>query len=163
MLLPNASKSGLGWHVDYPYHDIPMDRWPVPLPAYPLGVQVLWLLDDFREDNGGTMFLPGSHLKPQSTSGGFEDIAGQCILNEPAGTVLIAHSAWHHRQTTNVSADSRTALLGNYTPMFVTPKDSMEHAWRHRSASNVDKFLSEKESEMYANLWLGRKRRGNYK
>ena len=162
MLSPNSSESGLGWHVDYPYHDIPMDRWPVPLPANPLGVQVLWLLDDFREDNGGTMFLPGSHLTPQTTSGGFEDVAGQRVLEEPAGTVLIAHSAWHHRQTINRSAASRTALLGNYTPMFVTPKDSMERAWRHRPASSIDDFLSGEEGEMFANLWLGRERRGNY-
>ena len=133
----------------------------------PLGVQALWLLDDFREDNGGTMFLPGSHLVdgvPDGISaGGMETPPAAQVLIAPAGSVLIAHSAWWHRQTVNRSDAPRTALLGNYTSGHVVPKDGMERQWReHHEAIERDLRLDSWERETFADLWLGRRRRGLY-
>ncbi|KAL0050790.1 hypothetical protein WJX82_007295 [Trebouxia sp. C0006] len=117
--------SGLGWHPDYPYHDIDQ---PWPPPEFPLGCQVLICLDEFRQDNGGTMFMPNSHIqKPEGIEDDMEGtFPGSMTLTAPAGSVLVAHSAWWHRQTKNVSKLPRTALLGNYTPGHVVPKDNME-------------------------------------
>ena len=59
-------------------------------------LQVLICLDDFREDNGGTMFMPNSHRdKPlglEKDHGGTSP--GSLVLKAPAGSVLVAHSAW---------------------------------------------------------------------
>lgn len=35
---------------------------PFPQPAYPLVANIAWLLDDVTDANGGTRFVPGSHL-----------------------------------------------------------------------------------------------------
>ena len=47
-----------GWHPDYPYWWINQ-----PWPLDKVCGQTIWLLDDFTEENGGTGFMPGSHLK----------------------------------------------------------------------------------------------------
>lgn len=53
-------------------------------------------LDEFREDNGGTMFMPNSHKdKPKGLEEDHEGtFPGSIILKAPAGSVLVAHSAW---------------------------------------------------------------------
>lgn len=58
--------------------------------------QVLICLDDFHKDNGGTMFMPDSHThKPDGLEKDEEGrFPGSEILEAPAGSVLIAHSAW---------------------------------------------------------------------
>ena len=119
---------GLGWHIDYPYHDVVQDR-PGTLRSTgqpPLGCQVLWFLNDVDVNNGGTMFYPASHLTegiPAGiTHGGNQTPLSSYTLSVPAGTVLIAHSAWWHRQTNNMTADKRIVLLGNYTPGYIVPK-----------------------------------------
>ena len=58
--------------------------------------QVLICLDDFREDNGGTMFMPDSHKdKPHGLEEDQEGtFPGSTVLTAPAGSVLVAHSAW---------------------------------------------------------------------
>lgn len=58
--------------------------------------QVLICLDEFTKDNGGTMFMPGSHKhKPEGIEADEEGtLDGSVVLEAPAGSVLIAHSAW---------------------------------------------------------------------
>eukprot|EP00035_Acanthoeca_spectabilis_P012343 m.220273 g.220273 ORF g.220273 m.220273 type:complete len:389 (-) comp15596_c0_seq2:1941-3107(-) len=179
-LLPHATRSGLGWHVDYPYHDIDLDKRP-PSDVW-LGTQVLWLLDDFLDDgsNGGTLFLPESHRDTNKVPSAVEAVwnGGPDTLTAggtarrltqasggTAGAVLIAHSAWWHRQSINKSAAHRRVLLGNYTPSYVVPKDSMERQWRE-AHDGADPALSEPERARFADLWLGSEhrgsRRGNY-
>ena len=81
-LLANMDHPVLGWHADYPYHDIEAGSWP----DTPLGVQVLWMLDDFRKDNGGTMFFPGSHLSlSPPVFEEFSEPEGSQVLTAPAG------------------------------------------------------------------------------
>ncbi len=59
-------------------------------------VQVLICLDEFRQDNGGTMFMPNSHIqKPEGIEDDMEGtFPGSMTLTAPAGSVLVAHSAW---------------------------------------------------------------------
>ena len=159
--------SGLGWHVDYPYHDIDSVGTMRSTGQPTLGVQVLWLLDEFRADNGGTMFCPGSHVvdgcPPGITPNGSEVPPSAMVFGsppEPAGSVLIAHSSWWHRQTNNTTTASRTALLGNYTPCWVVPKDGMERQWADCHIA-LDPYLPNGWFRMaFQRLWLGPKGRG---
>ena len=59
-------------------------------------LQVLICIDDFTAENGGTAFIPNSHKQPPDRSflGKECDVPGMQVLEAPAGTVLIAHSAW---------------------------------------------------------------------
>lgn len=108
------------WHVDFPYHDMQ-----APWPTEPLSAQVLWCLDEFRVDNGGTHIIPGSHTKhtfptPQNIQG-----KQQFTLCAPQGSIVIAHGAWWHSQGTNRSTKSRTCLLGTFVQPWIRAKDNM--------------------------------------
>lgn len=110
---------GLGWHVDYPYHDIDRALWP---PAGDIhGIQVMLALDDLTTTNGAPEYIPGSHMRA-CWSGPVElgSCFRPCLL---AGEALVAHAAVWHRQTTNFSAAPRTVILATFVPAHVPPKD----------------------------------------
>ena len=181
---------GLGWHVDYPYHDIPHEMWPSA--DKPLGVQVLYLLDDFSAANGGTLFRTGTHTlgrqpdyddaTPRATAtmqceqlGEMPSVLPPGFVADPniakyhrapAGSVLLAHSAWHHRQVRNVASSGgshprrRTALLGNYTPNFVVPKSDMRKYWDSICSTAKDWEtceLTDRDRTVIKHMWLGHK------
>ena len=75
---------------------------------------------------------------------------------------LCSSSLYRHRQTKNTSGHSRTALLGNYTPGYVVPKDNMEKQWRLFRASAGYDALSRQEQEALEELLLGADKRGLY-
>ncbi|HEY9743407.1 MAG TPA: phytanoyl-CoA dioxygenase family protein [Coleofasciculaceae cyanobacterium] len=52
----NPGATNMGMHVDYPYWTMRL-----PFPASPvMEVQVIWMVEDFTEDNGAPIFAPGS-------------------------------------------------------------------------------------------------------
>mmetsp|Transcript_3728 Transcript_3728/g.8072 ORF Transcript_3728/g.8072 Transcript_3728/m.8072 type:complete len:161 (-) Transcript_3728:58-540(-) len=146
--------AGLAWHVDYPYHDIEQ-----PWPKEPLSLQVLWLLDDFREDNGATMFAPRSHELlttppysfdlPHSFTGNGE------LLQAPVGSVLVAHGAWWHRQTINKSEQPRHALLASLTRGFVVPKADMEGQYMRMASGGILQQLNIRQQRLMQRLLMG--------
>ena len=107
---------GGAWHVD-----VPIGQLPEPLPDFPLTTQNVWMLDDFREDNGATRVVPGSHLsrrKPQWTAG---ELEGEVTLTAPAGSVAIWLSNTWHRSGPNHSESPRRAILCYYCRSWIKP------------------------------------------
>jgi ectoine hydroxylase-related dioxygenase (phytanoyl-CoA dioxygenase family) len=154
-LLPRMTTPALGWHVDYPYHDISP-----PWPRDTLSVQVLWLLDNFTQHNGATMFLPQSHswLKPPDYD--FSTPQQAQLLLAPAGSVLIAHGAWWHRQTPNLSPLPRSALLASLCRAFVVPKADMEGQFMGMKDNGLIEHLAAFQQERLQLLLLGQHMRG---
>ncbi len=74
----------------------------------------------------------------------------------------VALHVYRHQQTKNVSKLPRTALLGNYTPGHVVPKDNMEKQWHVFQASRSYSLLSKQEQETLEKLLLGPHSRGLY-
>ncbi len=114
ILHPEAQRMGV--HVDYPY-------WAMspPYPQFPvLEVQVIWLVEDFTEDNGAPLFVPGSQklaTKPDLEQ--FEQQAQKIIAK--AGTAIISHGLCWHDTSVNSTPKSRVSILGNYTPQYIHP------------------------------------------
>ena len=130
----DESKSGLGWHVDYPFENFP--DWPNNSNENVLGVQALFSIDEFNERNGSPLFLKNSHLNDSSLlqalqTNPYSIPADSVQALIPAGSVLIAHSAWIHRQTVNRSGIDRLGLLANYTRKSIQPKDDMNTQYDH--------------------------------
>jgi len=77
----------------------------------------------------------------------------------PAGSVLIAHSAWWHRQVRNVAPcegdypNRRTALLGNYTPADVKPKDNLPKQFTKMCSDHTAAHLSYRDKVVVKELW----------
>lgn len=101
-------KEGIGWHVDYPYHEDVSSKTKC------LGVQVIVMLDAFTKENGGTLVAPASHVTPANH---VAHIVGD------VGSVFIGHANLLHRAGKNETSFPRSAILINYIPPIIRPKD----------------------------------------
>lgn len=114
---PQAQRMGV--HVDYPY-------WAMasPFPQSPvLEIQVIWMIDDFTEDNGAPLFAAKTQklaIKPNLEQ--FEQTAEK--ITGTAGTAIISHGLCWHDTSENQSDRSRISLLGNYTPQYIHPLEN---------------------------------------
>ncbi|MGV2829279.1 phytanoyl-CoA dioxygenase family protein [Myxosarcina sp. GI1(2024)] len=117
ILHPGASPMGV--HVDYPY-------WAMssPFPQYPiLEIQVIWLVEDFTEDNGAPLFAAATQKLPTKPDlEKFAQIAEK--VTGTAGTAIISHGLCWHDTSENRSDRPRVSLLGNYTPQYIHPLEN---------------------------------------
>ena len=81
----------------------------------PVVVNILWMLDEFTESNGGTRVVPGSHF-----SGGQPDSTAKSIAaTGPAGTALLCDGRIWHGTGANSTDQPRRAVLTTFcTPQF---------------------------------------------
>ena len=118
ILMPDCDLGGL--HVDYPY-------WAMNpgMPVEPaLMLQVIWMLEPFTEENGGTWVAPGSQAwgeYPQEAR--FEETAIQATGN--AGDAVVSHGLLWHRTAVNRSSEPRVALLVNFSQLAIQPMTEM--------------------------------------
>lgn len=102
---PHAPAQGL--HVDFQRD---ADGWPM--------VGFIFMVDEFRRDNGATCFVPGSHqwpLAPGEMSNnrlaGDEQSVQAC---GPAGSVIIYNGSVWHGHSANQSGEPRRSIQGAY-------------------------------------------------
>lgn len=89
------------WHRDLPYQHFVADR--------PLALNALFCLDAFREDNGATFVLPGSHLHGPFPSEAF--LAREALqVTAPAGSFLVLDAMTFHCGGVNRSERPRRAV-----------------------------------------------------
>ncbi len=101
-------------HVDYPYWA--MDPG---MPASPaLMMQVIWMLQPFSEENGGTWVVPGSQLYQEKLDlQRFDNEAIQVTGN--AGDAILSHGLLWHKTAINHAQSPRVALLINYSQISI--------------------------------------------
>jgi ectoine hydroxylase-related dioxygenase (phytanoyl-CoA dioxygenase family) len=78
---------------------------PPPWPPYPLVANIMWMLDDFTEENGATRFVPGSHRR---ATGGPTDqarAAEAVAVTGRAGSVLCFDGRVLHQTGANTTAE----------------------------------------------------------
>src|SRR4051812_3608442 len=89
------------WHRDLPYQHFTTSR--------PLAVSVLYCVDDFRKETGGTWVLPASPRLEQFPSDAY--VSGhELSVPAPAGSALVFDSMLFHRAGENRSAQLRRGL-----------------------------------------------------
>ncbi len=95
---------------------------PAPWPPYPMATNVAWTLDDFTAENGGTRFVPRSHLRdhgPEPRFDGADTIAMEC----PAGSIFVMDARVWHQTGPNTSADqTRAGLFAYYVRPWIRPQ-----------------------------------------
>jgi len=96
-----------GLHVDFKRD---ADGWPM--------VGFIFIVDDFRCDNGATRFVPGSHKWSTITADEVNDHGadeqGQVQACGTAGSVIIYNGSIWHGHATNESGESRRSIQGAY-------------------------------------------------
>jgi ectoine hydroxylase-related dioxygenase (phytanoyl-CoA dioxygenase family) len=81
----------------------------------PVVVNVLWMLDSFTEENGGTRLVPRSHLLGRQPDPDATSIAATA----PAGTALMVDGRTWHGTGANIAGGERRAVLTTFcTPQF---------------------------------------------
>ena len=81
-------------------------------------VGFIFMVDEFRRDNGATRFVPGSHrwghapsdLMPDATA----DDEGQVSARGPAGSVVIYNGSVWHGHGANQTKEPRRSIQGAY-------------------------------------------------
>ena len=114
VLMPECEQGPL--HVDYPYWALAPST-----PVEPaLMMQVIWLMERFTEENGGTWVAPGSQAwsgRPERER--FEAHAVQ--ITGDAGDAIVSHGRLWHRTAVNRCDTPRVAILVNYMQLEVRP------------------------------------------
>jgi ectoine hydroxylase-related dioxygenase (phytanoyl-CoA dioxygenase family) len=101
-------------HTDQGY----VDFWtPKPLVA-----NILWMLDDFTEANGGTRLVPGSHLNADRADYALSDTIA---AEGPAGAALIFDGRMVHGTGSNTTeSEERHGVLTYYCRPFVRQQEN---------------------------------------
>jgi ectoine hydroxylase-related dioxygenase (phytanoyl-CoA dioxygenase family) len=114
ILEPDARE--MGAHIDYPY-------WAMKGPFTvrpPLMLQVIWMMQDFTEQNGATLVVPGSQRRgtpPDETLFAREAIP----ITGLAGSAIVSHGLLWHDTSQNRTGDPRVSVLINYGLKIVRP------------------------------------------
>ena len=104
-LRPHTQAQGL--HVDF---ERDADRWPM--------VGFIFMVDEFRRDNGATRFVPGSHRRTATPgdlmNGGLADEGRQVLACGAAGSMIIYNGSVWHGHSANQSGEPRRSIQGAY-------------------------------------------------
>jgi ectoine hydroxylase-related dioxygenase (phytanoyl-CoA dioxygenase family) len=102
---PRAPAQAL--HVDYGRD---ADGWTM--------VGFIFMVDEFRGDNGATRFIPGSHnwstVPDELRDDPRADYEGQVVASGPAGSVIVYNGSVWHGHTANSSDEPRRSIQGAY-------------------------------------------------
>jgi len=86
------------------------DGWPM------LGF--IFMVDDFRADNGATRFVPGTHRSPAIPSdlmkNPLADFKGQVLACGAAGSLILYNGSVWHGHTANSTGRPRRSIQGAY-------------------------------------------------
>jgi ectoine hydroxylase-related dioxygenase (phytanoyl-CoA dioxygenase family) len=94
-------------HVDF---ERDVDGWPM--------IGFIFMVDEFRSDNGATRFIPGSHNWPtvpdELRDAPLADYENQIVACGTAGSVIVYNGSVWHGHTGNSSGESRRSIQGAY-------------------------------------------------
>lgn len=94
------------YHRDLPYQHFVSSR--------PLGVNALFCLDDFTEENGATLVIPASHKLENLPPDAVIRATEQRVV-APAGSFLLLDAMTYHRGSANLTALARRAVNHVYS------------------------------------------------
>jgi ectoine hydroxylase-related dioxygenase (phytanoyl-CoA dioxygenase family) len=124
---PSGRHHQAAWHRDLPYQHFVSSR--------PLAVSVLWCLDEFNEETGGTWVLPASHKTEQSPSEEYVTAHARGVVAN-AGDALVFDSMLFHRAGNNRSGRLRRGLNHVYALPFLKQQISFPRALQGRLADD---------------------------
>lgn len=93
----------------------------LPRPRQPLGAATVWAIDDFTEDNGATVIIPGSHHWGDDR---FAQRSEAIPAVMPAGSVIFFLGTTWHGGGENHSKSSRFAITHQYCEAYVRQQEN---------------------------------------
>jgi len=119
-----ANIIGPGGHPMYLHYD--QDYVPPPWPAVPLVANLIWMLDDFTEDNGATRFVPGSHRDdPTGPESAGRSEAQTVSVGGHAGSLVCLDGRVVHQTGANVTTDElRHGVIAYYCQPWIRQQEN---------------------------------------
>ena len=93
------------------------------VPQFPIGLNILWFLDDVSEANGGTRVMPGSHHGGIAPADPY-DVEGTIAAAGPAGSALLLDSRVWHSVGHNTTDKSRHVLESYFNRSFMRAQEN---------------------------------------
>lgn len=89
----------------------------------PWSFNIIWCLDDVRDENGATRFLPGSH-RYERLEDLPEDMADRMVPFEAKAGSIVAMDGrlWHTSGVNRTREEERALLFGYYSRSFIRPQ-----------------------------------------
>jgi ectoine hydroxylase-related dioxygenase (phytanoyl-CoA dioxygenase family) len=144
------------FHQDFPRH----------LNGYLASVNLFFAVDEFTEENGATLVVPGTHQQGVTPSPAFLEAAAVPVVC-PAGSMLVFDSTLWHAAGANVSGRDRLAINHQFTRSFVKqqvdyvralgdeqvlaqqPRTQQLLGWYTRVVTNLDQYYRPPEERLY--------------
>lgn len=121
-----ANITGPGGHPMYLHFD--QDYVPLPWPAQPLVANVIWMLDEFTEENGATRFVPRSHLEDHTgwTAETMATRAGETIAvgGAAGGLVCIDGRVLHQTGANRTPDERRHGVIAYYCQPWIRQQEN---------------------------------------
>jgi len=144
LLLPNyllSQAQVINIMTDSPAQPLHMDDgfypWPRPRPA--LSAATVFALDDFTEENGATVAIPGSHRWGNDRFPEEEDERVLAVM--PAGScILFVGNLWHGGGS-NHSGASRLAITAQYCEPWVRTQENYFLSVSRETAASVSENI----------------------
>lgn len=115
----------------------------------PWSINIIWCLDDVTEENGGTLYLPGSHRVTTLKELPRNAKSRMLAFEAPAGSIIAMDGRVWHTSGENVTKDRERALLfGYYSRGFLRPQVNWNAILPPEALEDID-------GELYDRLGLG--------
>lgn len=108
----------------------------------PWSMNVIWCLSDVRFENGGTLYMPGSH-RFRTRADVPDDIQSRMVAFEaPAGSIIAMDGRVWHTSGANITAEEERPLLFAYcTRSFLRPQWNFAVALRPEVQASLDRTM----------------------
>jgi len=121
-----ANITGPGGHPMYLHYD--QDYVPLPWPPFPLVANLIWMLDDFTEDNGATRFIPGSHREDHTgwSAEAMSRRGGETVaVGGRAGSLVCLDGRVLHQTGANTTTDElRHGVIAYYCQPWIRQQEN---------------------------------------
>jgi ectoine hydroxylase-related dioxygenase (phytanoyl-CoA dioxygenase family) len=144
------------FHRDFPRH----------LEGYLASINVLFAIDAFTDDNGGTVVVSGTHQLADAPDAGY--LSARAVPVEcPAGSMLVFDSTLWHAAGANTSGKDRLGLNHQFTRSFIKQQIDYVRAlgddvvlaqnertqqllgWYTRVVTSLDEYYRPAEERLY--------------
>jgi hypothetical protein len=108
----------------------------------PWSANIIWCLTDVRGENGGTLYIPGSHRYERRADLPADAPAKLTSIVAPAGSIIVMDGRVWHTSGANVTADEDRALLfGYYSADFLRPQVNWNALLSAQTQGSLDPWM----------------------
>ncbi|MGE5698277.1 MAG: phytanoyl-CoA dioxygenase family protein [Candidatus Sericytochromatia bacterium] len=108
--------------------------YPISRPRPPLGASTIWAIDEFTDDNGATVVVPGSHQwGPRKPTAADREVS----IVMPAGSCVFFLGTLWHGGGANRSEQHRLAVTAQYCEPWLRPQEAYSLSVPHDVAGAV--------------------------